>query len=41
MFVTGDHSRELGDRGKGRENDGASVMSHNVRCEGGGYKDVY
>jgi hypothetical protein len=41
MFATGNHSMELRDRGKGRENDGASVMSHNIRCEGGGYKDVY
>jgi hypothetical protein len=32
---------ELGERGKGKENDRASVISHNIRCEGGGYKDAY
>jgi hypothetical protein len=31
---------ELRERGKGKENARASVMSHNVRCEGRGYKDV-
>jgi hypothetical protein len=30
---------ELGERGK--ENDTASVISHTIRCEGRGYKDVY
>jgi hypothetical protein len=32
---------ELGERGKGKENYRASVISHNIRCEGRGYKDVY
>jgi hypothetical protein len=32
---------ELGERGKVKENDRASVISHNIRCEGRGYKDVY
>jgi hypothetical protein len=29
---------ELGERGKGKENDRASVTSHNVICEGRGYR---
>jgi hypothetical protein len=32
---------ELGERGKGKENDKAAVISHNVKCEGTGYEDVY
>jgi hypothetical protein len=32
---------EFGERGKGKENDKASVISHNIRCEGRGYEDVY
>jgi hypothetical protein len=32
---------ELVERGKGKENIRASVMSHNIRCEGRGHKDVY
>jgi hypothetical protein len=32
---------ELGVRGKGKENDRTSVILHNIRCEGRGYKDVY
>jgi hypothetical protein len=32
---------ELRERGKGRENDRASVILHTIRCEGRGYKDVY
>jgi hypothetical protein len=32
---------EPGERWKGKENDKASVISHNLRCEGRGYKDVY
>jgi hypothetical protein len=32
---------ELGERGKGKENDRASVISHTIRCEDRGYKDVY
>jgi hypothetical protein len=31
---------ELKERGKGKENDRASVISYNVRWEGRGYKDV-
>jgi hypothetical protein len=34
------YSVELGEREKGKENDKASVISHNRRCEGRGYKDV-
>jgi hypothetical protein len=32
---------ELGERRKGKESDKASVISHIIRCEGRGYKDVY
>jgi hypothetical protein len=32
---------ELWERGKVKENDNASVISHNIRCEGRGYKDMY
>jgi hypothetical protein len=32
---------ELGVREKGKENDRASVISHTIRCEGRGYKEVY
>jgi hypothetical protein len=32
---------ELGEEGTGKENDRASVISHNIRHEGRGYKDVY
>jgi hypothetical protein len=32
---------ELGERDKRKENDRASVKSYTIRCEGGGYKDVY
>jgi hypothetical protein len=32
---------ELRERGKGKENNRASVISHNIRCEGKGYKYVY
>jgi hypothetical protein len=28
-------------REKGKENDGTSVRSHNIRCEGRRYKGVY
>jgi hypothetical protein len=35
------YSMGLGEREKGKENDRASVISHNIRCEGRGYKDVY
>jgi hypothetical protein len=32
---------ELGERGKGKENDRASGRSHTIRWEGRGHKDVY
>jgi hypothetical protein len=32
---------ELRERGKGKKNDSAIVISHNIGCEGRGYKDVY
>jgi hypothetical protein len=32
---------ELRERGKGKENDRAPVISHSPRCEDRGYKDVY
>jgi hypothetical protein len=32
---------ELRERGKGKENDRASAILHNIRCEGRGYKDVH
>jgi hypothetical protein len=32
---------ELREGGKGKGNDRASVTSHNIRCEGRGYKNVY
>jgi hypothetical protein len=32
---------ELRERGKGKENDTASVISYNIKCEDRGYKDVY
>jgi hypothetical protein len=31
---------ELRERGKGKENDRAAVTSHNIKCEGRGYKDI-
>jgi hypothetical protein len=31
---------ELREREKGKENDRASVISHNVRCDSRGYKNV-
>jgi hypothetical protein len=31
---------ELGERGKGKENDRPSIISHNIRCGGKRYKDV-
>jgi hypothetical protein len=31
---------ELGETGRAKENDRASVV-HNIRCEGRGLKDVY
>jgi hypothetical protein len=35
------YSMELGERGKGKESDRAPIISHNVRYEGRGNKDVY
>jgi hypothetical protein len=32
---------ELGERGKGKENNTALAILHNIRCEGLGYKAVY
>jgi hypothetical protein len=32
---------EFGERGKGKQNDKATVISCNMRCEGIGYKDIY
>jgi hypothetical protein len=37
MFVT----VELREREKGKENDKVSVISHTIRWEGRGYKDMY
>jgi hypothetical protein len=34
------NSMELGERGKRKENDRASVISHNLRWEGRRYKDL-
>jgi hypothetical protein len=31
----------LGERGKGKEIDGALIVSHTIRCKVRGYKDVY
>jgi hypothetical protein len=35
------YSTGLQEREKRKENDGASVILHSIRCDGGGYKDVY
>jgi hypothetical protein len=32
---------ELWERGKGKESNRASVISHDIVCEGRGYKDEY
>jgi hypothetical protein len=32
---------ELGERGKGKEDDRISIILHTIRYEGRGYKDVY
>jgi hypothetical protein len=32
---------EIGEKGNGKENDRASLISPNIRCEGGGYTNVY
>jgi hypothetical protein len=34
MFVIVDLLYGIGERGKGKENDRASVILHNIRCEG-------
>jgi hypothetical protein len=31
---------ELRERGKEKENDRVSVISHTIRCKSGGYKDM-
>jgi hypothetical protein len=41
MFVTGELLYGTQGRGKGKENDRASVIPHNIRCEGGGCGDMY
>jgi hypothetical protein len=40
MFVTVEFSIELGERGKGKENDRVSVIFHTIRGEGREYKDM-
>jgi hypothetical protein len=32
---------KLGERGKGKMNGRASVISHTIRCKDRGYKDMY
>jgi hypothetical protein len=32
---------ELGERGKGKENDRASIISYTIRCKDRGYKSVF
>jgi hypothetical protein len=32
---------ELGEREKVKKNERTSIISHNIRCEGRRYKDVY
>jgi hypothetical protein len=32
---------ELREREKEKENDSTLIILHTIRCEGGGYKDVY
>jgi hypothetical protein len=39
--VPWNYSMELREREEGKENNRASVISHNIRCEGRGYKNVY
>jgi hypothetical protein len=39
MFVTVKYSMELRERGKGKENDRALVISNTIKCKR--YKDVY
>jgi hypothetical protein len=42
MFVTVcNYSMELRERGKGKENDRASGILYNIRCESRGYTGVY
>jgi hypothetical protein len=38
MFVTVELLCGTQEKGKGKENDRASVISHNIRCEGRGYR---
>jgi hypothetical protein len=41
MFVTVELLCGTWRKKKGKENDKASVISQNIRCEGRGHKDVY
>jgi hypothetical protein len=41
MFLTVELLYGTGGKRKRKENDRASVISHTIRWEGGGYKDVY
>jgi hypothetical protein len=41
MFVTVELLYGTQERGKGKENDRASVISHNIRFTGRGYNHVY
>jgi hypothetical protein len=41
MFVTEEPLYGTWGMGKEKENDGGSLMSHNIRYEGRGYKDVH
>jgi hypothetical protein len=41
MFVTVELLYGTWERRERKENDRASVISHNIRCEGRGYKDMY
>jgi hypothetical protein len=41
MFVTVELLYGTQGKRKGKEHDRASVISHTIRCEDKGYKDVY
>jgi hypothetical protein len=41
LFVTVELLYGTPERGKGKENDRASVISHNIKYEGRGYKNMY
>jgi hypothetical protein len=41
MFVTVELLYGTRGKRKGKENDRASIMLHDIRSEGRGYKDVY